>query len=159
MKTFLLSLCIFLTSIPLSQAQQIDSRKVLGGYKYSRNGLNMNLNQLRLAMSENPEASLLINQARTSNVLGSIFGGVGGFMVGFTLGTALSPGNNEPNWAVAGIGAGLIVVSIPFSVRAGKKSKEAVDVYNASLGDMSYVQKPEWQLIATGNGLGLSLRF
>ncbi len=67
--------------------------------------------QLVKTMEPNEQAYKEIKAAQSTYTLAIIVGGVGGFMVGWPLGTALSGG--EPNWIFAGIGAGLIVISIP----------------------------------------------
>ncbi len=56
------------------------------------------------------------------------FGFAGGFLVGWPLGTAVFGG--KPNWALAGIGAGLIGVSIPFSSAFNRHAKRAVRIFN-----------------------------
>jgi len=60
---------------------------------------------------------------------------------------------------MAGIGAGLIVVSIPISQSFNKKAKQAVDTYNGGLQTSSFWDKNELKLTMTGNGIGLTLNF
>ena len=56
---------------------------------------------------------------------------------------------------MAGIGAGLIVVSIPISQSFNKKAKQAVDTYNGGLQTSSFWDKNELKLTMTGNGIEL----
>ena len=43
---------------------------------------------------------------------------------------------------------------------AVKKAKKAIDIYNASLNSTSaYKFEPEFDILANGNGIGLSMRF
>ncbi|MAU26781.1 MAG: hypothetical protein CMH45_05175, partial [Muricauda sp.] len=94
----------------------------------------------------------------SNKTLSSIMGFVGGGLVGWPVGTAI--GGGDANWALAGVGAGLIGVSIPISSSANKKTKQAVDVYNSSLGTTTFIEyKPQLKLIANGNGFGMSLSF
>ena len=95
--------------------------------------------------------------SESTYTLATIMGGVGGFMVGWPIGTAI--GGGEPNWIMAGIGAGLIVVAIPLSQNYNKKAKQAVDTYNIGLMTSSLWDKSELRLSMTGNGVGLTLRF
>ncbi len=139
-------------------AQKIEVDKVLGGYKYSQNGKRMTMNQLVKTMEYNPEALSLIKKARSNNIIATILGGVGGFLVGLPIGTAIS--GKKANWTLAGIGAGIIVVSIPISSSANKKTKKAVELYNASLNSSSFYDlKPEFKIIGNVNGIGLSINF
>jgi len=78
-------------------------------------------------------------------------------MVGWPVGTAI--GGGDPNWAMAGIGAGLIVVTIPISQKFNKQAKQAVDIYNLGLQETSFWDKRELRFSMNGNGLGLTLRF
>jgi hypothetical protein len=78
-------------------------------------------------------------------------------MIGWPVGAAIGGGN--PNWAMAGIGAGLIVVSIPISQGVNKHAAIAVDSYNKGLESNSFWRKRELKLQMTGNGIGLALHF
>ena len=60
---------------------------------------------------------------------------------------------------MAGIGVGLIVVSIPISKSFNKKAKQAVEIYNGGLQTSSFWYKNELKLSMTGNGIGLTLNF
>ena len=60
---------------------------------------------------------------------------------------------------MAGIGAGLIVVSIPITQSLNKKEKKAVEKYNGGLQTSSFWDKNELKLSLTGNGIGLTLNF
>ena len=53
-----------------------------------------------------------------AEITGQLLGGIGGFLVGWTLGTAL--GGGDPDWTVAGVGAGFIALSIPFAIKVKK---------------------------------------
>jgi len=115
------------------------------------------MNQLVNTMKPNDQAYQQIKSAQSSYTLATIIGGVGGFMVGWPIGTAL--GGGEPNWTMAGIGAGLIVVSIPITQSFNKKAKQAVETYNGGLRTSSFWDKNELKLSMTGNGIGLTLNF
>ncbi len=108
-------------------------------------------------MEPNKQAYKAIKAAQATYVLTTIVSGVGGFMVGWPLGTAVAGG--EPNWVLAGIGAGLIVVSIPISQKYNKRAKSAVYIYNGGLAASSFWDNSELRWAMTGNGVGLVLRF
>ncbi len=110
-----------------------------------------------VAITQNNSAAYAeIKKARTSNTIGSVIGGIGGFLVGYTLGTAIAGKN--PNWAVAGVGAGLIGVSVPFAISTGKRVKNGVHIYNSSLRSTSSRNIQLRGYLAAG-GVGLRINF
>jgi hypothetical protein len=138
-------------------SDSISMKKVFGGYQFYQGEQRLNVNQLVNTMKPNNQAYQQIKSAQSTYTLATIIGGVGGFMVGWPIGTAL--GGGEPNWTMAGIGAGLIVVSIPISQSFNKKAKQAGETYNGGLQTSSFWDKNELKLSLTGNGIGLTLNF
>ncbi|MBD0403019.1 hypothetical protein [Flammeovirga sp. EKP202] len=164
MKSLLLTITLILTALTFSHAQRIEAEKKFGGYKFTQNGEYVTMKVLVQTMESNKEAYLLMKQARSNNILAGILGGAGGFMVGWTLGGAV--GGGEPTWALAGVGAGLIVTSIPIATSANKKAKKAVDLYNADFDSTprlektsQYKFKPEFEIKSKGTGIALSMAF
>jgi len=125
------------------------------GYKYVYHDARLNFNQLPEILEDNQEAYQLIKKARTHHTFSSIISGTGGFLIGWQLGTALVGG--DPNWTMAAIGGGLIVVSIPLYTTAAKKSLDAIDLYNSGLTPTSF--KLQMNFEVTSNGIGICLRF
>ncbi|QDH80704.1 hypothetical protein FKX85_17315 [Echinicola soli] len=156
MKKAMLTLVIVLSVSVLCCAQRIESHKVFGGYQYTQNGQHISFKHMTKAMESNPRAFDLIKKARTSNTFASIVGFAGGALIGWPIGAAL--GGGEPNWALAGIGAGLIVVTIPISSSANKKTHQAVDIYNSAFNSGTSF-KPELNFITNQNGIGLAMVF
>lgn len=138
-------------------SDSVSMKKVFGGYQFYQGEQRLNMNQLANTMKPNEQAYKQIKSAKSTYTMAMIFSYAGGFMVGWPLGTAISGG--EPNWAMAGIGAGLIVVAIPISQSFNKKAKQAVDTFNGGLQTSSFWDKKELNLTLTGNGIGLTLNF
>ena len=138
-------------------SDSISMKKVFGAYQFYQGDQRLNMNQLVNTMKTNDLAYQQIKSAQSTYTLASIIGGVGGGMVGWPIGIAL--GGGEPNWTMAGIGAGLIVISIPISQNFNKKAKEAVETYNGGLQKSSFWDNYELKLSLTGNGFGLTLNF
>lgn len=158
MRKTILIVTLALATITLCNAQQIEVKKIFGGYKYTQNDASLTMRSLVKTMEANADAYELIKKARTNNTLANILSGAGGALIGFPIGTSL--GGGDPNWALAGIGAGLVVVAIPISSSAFKKANQAVDLYNADLNETSFYHfKPEFNIIANKNGIGLSMNF
>ena len=124
------------------------------GTTYMQDGELLTQQDLKFILSESPEAISEYNKSMVHNVIGSVFAGVGGFCVGYPIGTML--GGGEPNWGMAGIGAGLICVAIPFSIAAKNKLTNAVNIYNDMLNEENSISI---NFGPTENGIGLCLRF
>jgi len=135
----------------------ITAKKVFGGYEYYRGFRRLNVYQLAKAMKPNELAYEQIKKAQTSYAAALVFSYAGGFMIGYPVGTAIAGG--EPNWALAGIGAGLIVVAIPLNRSFDKKARQAIDTFNEGLESDSFWDRSELKLSMTENGLGLILSF
>ena len=158
MKNTILTLTFALATLTFCNAQQIEMEKVFGGYKYTQNGKLMKMKDLVKTMESNQQAFDLIKKAQSNNTIASIIGGAGGFLVGWPIGTAI--GGGDANWTLAGVGAGLIAISIPLTSGANKNGKQAVELYNSSLKSTSFYEfKPEFKVISNGNGIGLSMNF
>ena len=158
MKKSLMTLALIVAAMTFCTAQQIEMEKVFGGYKFTQNGELLKMRDLVETMQPNLEAYSLIKKAQTNTTMASVLGFAGGALIGWPIGTAI--GGGEPNWVLAGIGVGVIAVTIPISSNANKKMKQAVDIYNASLDVGFYQQyKPNLEIVANQHGLGLSLKF
>lgn len=158
MNKTVLTLTMVFVAMTYSNAQKIEMEKVFGGYKYTQNGNLMSMNDLVKTMESNQQAYDFIKKAQSNNTMATIFGGAGGFLVGWPVGTSI--GGGDANWTLAGIGAGLIAIGIPFSASTNKNIKLAVELYNSSLNPTSFNQfKPELNVIADVNGVGLSINF
>lgn len=153
----IITITLFIASLSLSNAQQIEYEKVFGGYIFTQNENTLSLGDLSKIVEDTPQAEDLIKKAKTTTVFTTILSFAGGGLIGWPIGEAI--GGGDPNWALAGIGAGLVAVAIPLSSSASKKAKEAVDLYNASLEKQTNNFTPELNILASGSGLGLSLRF
>src|SRR5690554_6812662 len=136
----------------LVNAQGITIKKGFGGQQFYQNGEKLSMAQLVKAMEGHDEAYREITKARSTYTFGMIAGGAGGFMVAYPLGTALAGG--DPKWVLAGIGAGLIVVSIPITQKFNKQSQTAVNLYNEGLKKDSGFIRPKLYFGSTENGIG-----
>lgn len=143
--------------ITAALSDTIQIRKRGGGYQFYLGENKLNSKELKQALKSNAPASGELRAARFSAAMASVFGYAGGFMIGLPLGTAL--GGGKPVWALAGAGAGLIAVSIPFSVNANKKARRAVNAYNTARSPGAYRKGSELRFKTTGNSAGLALLF
>ncbi len=157
--TLILFLLAFglVASFSQTSSDSISMKKVFGGYQYYKGEQLLTLQETTNVLKSNKFAFEQMRSARIKNTMSSIFGFAGGFMVGWPLGTAIAGG--DPDWALAGIGAGLIVISIPLNNRFNQQAKEAIDIYNEGLQAHSLRPVPELKFGVIGHGIGLALRF
>lgn len=161
MKRVAIILTLLVASISFTFGQSgtdpITLKKVTGGYQFFQADKMLTANQLVNAVKSNEQAYTIIKTAKSSYSFASVLGFAGGALVGWPLGTAM--GGGEPEWAMAGLGAGLILIAIPISQNFNKKAKEAVDLYNGGLKESSFWDKNELRVTSTRDGVGLTLVF
>ena len=151
---FSVILCITVFSQNGSDSIQIS--KVSGNNQYALNGQILTLNSMSEIMQDNQEAKLYLGKAKGSAGFANILAYVGGFMIGYPIGTML--GGGEPNWAMAGIGCGIVVVAIPIYSSANKNMLRAVETYNQGIQVTRNGIKDK-KLGINQNGLALVIRF
>lgn len=158
--SFLLSLTVAPASgqvdIPASSA---DSIKILTGFglSFMQADRELTLSQVMFQLRKDERAFEEIKKARNAKGFADFMGGVGGALVGWPIGTAI--GGGDPNWALAGIGAGLIAVSLPILASYRKKAKGAINSYNRGLRQTSFKARHELKFSMIGNGVGLLWQF
>ncbi|MFD0860653.1 hypothetical protein ACFQ1M_00420 [Sungkyunkwania multivorans] len=158
MKRLLMTLTFAIATITLCNAQKIEMEKGFGGYKYTQNGTRLTMGQVVAAVQSNPEAYNLIKKAQSKKTTASLMSLVGGALIGWPIGASI--GGGDPNWTLAGVGAGFVAVSIPIASGGNKKAKQAVELYNSSLDSASNISfRPEFKIVANANGIGLSVNF
>lgn len=161
MKKYLLFFILIVLSISASYAQSasdsITAKKVFGGYQFIQDEHPLTVKQLMVSLENNQEAYQIIKSAKGAYDLSNILAGAGGFCIGYPLGTAM--GGGEPNWTMAGIGAGLVLIAIPISISFNKRALKAVNIYNQDFRETSFWEDKELKLSLTGNGVGLKLIF
>lgn len=156
MNNIIVTVALFFSSTSLfaqTTDNQITLKSGFSGIRFYQNERKMNFSQAAEVMKSNEKAYSQIKSAASNNTLASIIGAIGGGLVGYPVGTSLGGGN--PNWTLAAIGGGLIVASIPLSIKAKKQSQEAVATFNDGLKKTTY-RKTDLHLRMNGNGLGLA---
>ena len=125
------------------------------GMRFYQQGKTLTMQEATQAVHANPAAFEHMTKARNQSVLGMILGAAGGFCIGWPIGTAI--GGGDPNWVMAGVGAGLVAITIPISISATKHARDGVSLYNEGLS------KPQSRLNVdvglVGAGLGLTIYF
>ncbi|MGN7783063.1 hypothetical protein ACTJIJ_00995 [Niabella sp. 22666] len=156
-KTILI-LALLLTAIGATAQinDAIEIRKRFGGVTFYQNGTQLKSRELKNTLKTRAEAYNIYQSSKAVTTVSTILGYTGGFMMGWSLGTAL--GGGKPNWAIGGVGAGLVAVSIPLSISANKKVKRAVDSYN-STGNNTRYQPRSMKIEMRPESIGLVYHF
>lgn len=165
MKIIFISLFIILIGISKLNAQsastkiQIDKGFPRYGYRYDE--LNIGVKEVALILKKNEQAYNLIKPAKLNSAIGNSFMFVGVSMIIVPLGEMIKAGRSFKQYGVfAGIGAGIIGVSLPLLNKANKQAKKAIDLYNSGLtSNSNKMDKPEIYFGSTNNGIGLTMRF
>ncbi len=138
-----------------SPSDSIYYSKNFWGTKFYQDNYRINFNQLPGLVGYEGEAASLMKAARANKTGAAVLSGIGGFLLGWQLGTWIVGG--EPNWVIAGVGEGLILLSIPINGKANKLAIQAIDVHNRNL--IAEYQKPALFLGIIPGGIGLNIQF
>jgi hypothetical protein len=128
-------------------SQPIEMHKTLGGAHFQRDTIYLSHRQVAEILSIDTEATHEFNFAVKKYRVGGLLGFGGAILLAIPVITAISGG--EPEWLMAGGGAILLGVSVPFSQGFKKHAEIALDGYNARH------ESTQTRLYFTGNGLTL----
>jgi hypothetical protein len=158
---YLFSLVVFLAQPVTSQNpnNKITVQKSFGAVNFYMEGERLTFRQLIRITTPCETACAEIKSSQRLYTTGIISAGVGGFIIGWQAGNAID--GHSPKWGMVALGGGIALVSIPLTKHSMKKAVNAIDLYNASLKQISFrqINKPEFSLSFNGNGLGLKLNF
>ena len=159
MKNLVIIVLIAISGSLFSQTVQdsIEIKKSFFGtmYKYKKDYLTPA--KIEKTVKENPEALKEIKYARGNKMFGDIFSIFGGFAVGYPIGTQI--GGGKPNWNLAIGGAVLTAISIPFYIAYTKHADKAVRIYNEGIRQTTQVNKLNFELGYTPDGIGVRVKF
>lgn len=157
-KTIFLFASILTISFTVSaQSDSLIATIAFGGYEFEQNGKFLTPMAMLKIMESDPEAYPIMLKAKANSGFASILAFSGGFLVGYPV--AMAIGGGEPNWSLAGAGAGLIVIAIPLSMIARRNAILAVDIYNSKLSSSQFDQGIKMMLGLHDYGIGLAMKF
>lgn len=142
MKLAFICVALFLSFEALSQP--IVMHKTLGGAHFQRDTIYLSHKHVAEILSIDPEASHEFKLARQNYRVGGLLGFGGAILLAIPVISAIAGG--EPEWLMAGGGAVLIGVSIPFNRGFKKHSEVALEGYNAR-------HETQSRLYFSGNGI------
>lgn len=151
--SLLLVFCTFNT-----QAQNLNDtikiKKDIGNI-YIYDGKKLKPKQMLSLMEPNPLAYKEMKRAKTNYDVGAVFGFAGGFLVGWSLGALLA--DKEIDWRISVAGAGLIGISIPFSIGQARHTKRAVKIFND--GRKARTSSIQFMINGSNNKIGIVANF
>jgi len=115
----------------------------------------LNNKQLYNITRSNFEANYEMRKARSALNTSYFLAFTGSYLVGWQLGKAAF--GNSPKWSIAGIGAGLIIVSIPFKRSYVIYAVNSVQIYNKGIKDQAGQHVIKMNLSLSGDGIGIKL--
>ena len=129
-------------------SQPIEMHKTLGGAHFQRDTIYLSHRHVSEILSVDPQATQEFNLAMKNYRVGGILGFSGAILLAIPVITAISGG--EPEWLMAGGGAVLLGVSVPFSLAFKRHSENALEGYNTR-----HEQQTRRVIYFTGNGFTL----
>jgi hypothetical protein len=160
MKYITIIIALFLLStieiFAQTQTDSIEIRKNIFGTVCRQNGRILTEKRLINITRVNDEAYQEMKISKNNSNIAKVVGFLGGAMVGWPLGAATA--GKKMDWNLFGIGAGLIAVSIPFSLASIRHAKKAVKIYNEGINQTS-LHAIEFNMAVTVNGIGIVMTF
>ncbi len=159
---FILLIPIFLivnsTDLKAQNADMLYLKSDFWGNKFYKGDTIYSINGVLEELAANEQPYNLMLNAKKDNTFAQIFGAAGGLLIGWSVGTAI--GGGEPKWYLAGIGAGLVAISIPISINFKKKANQALQEHNSLVTSSNkWNYKPVYHFGLSGNGLKIQIRF
>lgn len=129
--------------------------KKFGGVKFYEGSKILRPKDVLQIMKINPEAYAEFKKAKSSYDVAQGFWFVGGFLIGWPIGTAL--GGGKPQWGLAAGGAAVLLLSIPINNGFKKHAQSALSIYHNQSGSAS--MRPKIKLNIMGTGVRMVIKF
>jgi hypothetical protein len=130
-------------------SQPLEMHKTLGGAHFMRDTIYLSHRQVQDILNVDPQAAQEFKMAVKNYRVGGLLGFSGAILLAVPIVSAIAGG--DPEWALAGGGAVLLGVSIPFSSGFKRHAQAALDGYN----DRQVKAQTRAKFYFTGNGLTL----
>ena len=172
MKHIIALFAVLLAFCGLAQAQTqtepIEIVKKSGFTYYYLNGEHKSIKELKTVMMSDPIAYVDIYMARRYDLAAKITGYTGASFLGSFLLYNFSKAmfQYKPtetlqtlSYVVFGLGLGLSVDGIIYSIVAGHKAKKAIGIYNSRVQPTTFWDSHDLKVGFTGNGVGVAFCF
>lgn len=103
---------------------------------YRQDGVALDPEDMTEKLSAEPDAAPHVSRSKTLSVISLVLATAGGVFVGWPIGGAIA-GEPNPQWELAYVGGGAILVAIPFMLWAQSSMDSAVDAHNATIAPLA----------------------
>jgi hypothetical protein len=165
-------LCLFGTLAGFSQtSNQIELKKK----RYYQNDKKLTSKDLKSILSSNPESAVEYQIAKKNGTIAAVPAGIGSALCLYGAAVSLKQSVDESNAISNGdlyyesdqskfvtpilIGAGLVVVAIPFMISSNKHLKKSISIYNSKKSSTGYRDEIKLDFGLTQNGIGVTYHF
>jgi hypothetical protein len=158
MRKIIVSLLFIISCFSLYSQYQSDSIQIKRrfGTVYQLDGKTIGPYRILQVVKTDPAAYRQMKTAIIYYDMSSAFAGISGcFMGDFAASITFE---HDPNWTMAAISAGMLLVAIPLSIGYDSHARSAVGLYNSSLRYYPG-KKTEMKFACTSNGLTVRLIF
>lgn len=157
-KIFLLPILVFLTTTLLigqANSELTVENSFFTGISFKKADSKLSFEKVLILVNENETAKTFLRKSKNQATASSIVGAIGGFFIGFPIGTAI--GGGEPNWNLLYAGVGVSIISIPIYNSAVKNARKGAQQYNETL--VTNYKSPQLLLTINPVGAGFKLSF
>lgn len=127
------------------------------GYK---DGYLLTIPDYKDLFRNNPEALHEIKVANFHYKCGLYLGYVGGFVVGYCLGSAINGDHLDASWGwTLGASAAVVGVGLVIYNSGNSHQRKAIDIYNSAFREQNLKETGELKVGFTNSGLGFAYRF
>lgn len=99
------------------------------GARYKQDGQGIDPVYMVKQLKQETKAAPYVERSEGLRIASLIFAAAGGVLIGWPIGQSIG-GDRKPTWALAGVGAGAIGLSIPFTIGAVWNMDSAVEAHN-----------------------------
>jgi hypothetical protein len=153
MNKALITFIILITTFGCVQSQIKSDSLVKIKNAFFMDGKPLTYKQVVELVKDYPEAVRALKKAKANHDAAIAFGYIGGFFLGYPLGQAIAGG--EPAWALAGAGAGSLLIALLFQIAYNMQAKKAIRIYNSGLNQLSLNYNASVNFCITMNGLSV----
>lgn len=141
-----------------STKSTITIKKSAFGRKYIHQDKKLKLKELKTLLTQEPATEQELSTAQKYYRPAMIFSTVGGFCIGWPIGSALG-GTEDPAWELAIAGGGITIVALILGGKADKHFENAVHIYNKQIENHTKKSNISFKLYCSLKRIGLSLSF
>ncbi len=148
-------LIFFSAQLFAQEQEKIEIVKLPLGTVFKFKSKVININEIIQITSSNPNSQKEMVIAKKNYSMMTLFSVIGGALIGWPIGTQL--GGGEPQWELAGIGAGCVLIAIPFQIGYTNHTKKAIDEYYSY--NQSPIKKNQLQFAIRPNSVNFTYNF